>query len=78
MTTKPEVSGNAGAESQGAAANVPAQLVKDLRERTGAGFSDCRAALVEAKGDIEKGIDVLRRKGQARSDVSAMQCRMPK
>jgi elongation factor Ts len=40
-------------------------LVKDLRERTGAGFSDCRAALVEAKGDIEKAIDVLRRKGQA-------------
>lgn len=45
--------------------NVPAQLVKDLRERTGAGFSDCRAALIESGGDIEKAIDILRKKGQA-------------
>src|SRR6202171_4623108 len=45
--------------------NVPAQLVKELRERTGAGFSDCRAALVEARADVEKAIDVLRKKGQA-------------
>jgi elongation factor Ts len=46
-------------------ANIPAQLVKDLRDRTGAGFSDCRAALVEAGGDIEQAINVLRKKGQA-------------
>jgi elongation factor Ts len=45
--------------------NVPAQLVKALRERTGAGFSDCRAALVEASGNIEQAIDILRKKGQA-------------
>lgn len=45
--------------------NIPAQLVKDLRERTGAGFSDCRAALVEANGNIEQAIDILRKKGQA-------------
>jgi elongation factor Ts len=44
---------------------IPAQLVKELRERTYAGFSDCRAALVEAGGDIEKAISVLRKKGQA-------------
>jgi len=44
---------------------IPAKLVKELRERTGAGFSDCRAALVEANGNIEKAIDVLRKKGQA-------------
>ncbi len=44
---------------------IPAHLVKELRERTGAGFSDCRAALVEAAGDIEKAINVLRKKGQA-------------
>lgn len=44
---------------------IPAHLVKDLRERTGAGFSDCRAALVETGGDVEKAIDVLRKKGQA-------------
>jgi len=45
--------------------NVPAQLVKELRDRTGAGFSDCRAALVEVGGDIEQAISVLRKKGQA-------------
>ncbi|MGB8325171.1 MAG: translation elongation factor Ts [Candidatus Acidiferrum sp.] len=44
---------------------IPAKLVKELRERTNAGFSDCRAALVEANGDIQKAIDVLRKKGQA-------------
>ncbi|HEY4580042.1 MAG TPA: translation elongation factor Ts [Candidatus Acidoferrales bacterium] len=59
MTTKPEQ------------VNVPAQLVKELRQRTGAGFSDCRAALVEAGGDIEKAIDVLRRKGQAAAQKKA-------
>jgi elongation factor Ts len=53
MSTQPE------------AVQIPAQLVKELRERTNAGFSDCRAALVEAGGDIEKAIDVLRKKGQA-------------
>lgn len=46
-------------------AAVPAQLVKELRERTGAGFNDCRAALLEVKGDIEQAINVLRKKGQA-------------
>jgi elongation factor Ts len=51
--------------------NIPAQLVKDLRERTGAGFSVCRSALVEAKGDIEVAIDVLRRKGQAAAQKKA-------
>src|SRR5271165_4210227 len=47
------------------AMDIPAKLVKELRERTNAGFSDCRAALVETNGDIEKAIDVLRKKGQA-------------
>ncbi len=53
MTTKPEQ------------VNISAQQVKELRERTGAGFSDCRNALVEANGNIEQAIDVLRKKGQA-------------
>jgi elongation factor Ts len=44
---------------------IPAKLVKELRERTGAGFADCRAALVEAGGNIEKAIEILRKKGQA-------------
>src|SRR5579864_5240886 len=51
--------------------NVPAQLVKDLRERTGAGFNDCRNALVESSGDVERAIDVLRRKGQAAAQKKA-------
>jgi elongation factor Ts len=44
--------------------NISAQLVKELRDKTGAGFSDCRAALIEAGGDIEQAINVLRKKGQ--------------
>src|SRR5215510_6784071 len=44
---------------------ISAKLVKELRELTNAGFSDCRAALVEANGDIQKAVDVLRKKGQA-------------
>jgi elongation factor Ts len=51
--------------TQPQATQIPAHLVKELRERTGAGFSDCRAALVETGGNIEKAIDVLRKKGQA-------------
>jgi elongation factor Ts len=51
--------------TQQPAMQIPAQLVKELRERTGAGFSDCRAALVEANGDLEKAISILRKKGQA-------------
>src|SRR6202165_2873070 len=51
--------------------NIPAQVVKELRERTGAGFADCRSALVEARGNIEAAIDVLRKKGQAAAQKKA-------
>jgi elongation factor Ts len=51
---------------------IPAQLVKELRERTNAGFADCRAALVEAAGDLEKAIAVLRKKGQAAAAKKSM------
>ncbi|MDE3137928.1 MAG: translation elongation factor Ts [Acidobacteriota bacterium] len=44
---------------------ISAQLVKELRERTGAGFMDCRNALTETGGDMEEAIQVLRKKGQA-------------
>ncbi len=44
---------------------ITAALVKELRERTGAGISDCKKALVEADGDAEKAIDWLRKKGLA-------------
>src|SRR5436189_39263 len=47
------------------AMEIPAKLVKDLRDRTNAGFADCRAALVEANGNIEKAIEILRKRGQA-------------
>jgi elongation factor Ts len=45
--------------------NISAQQVKELRDRTGVGFAACREALVEATGDIERAIDLLRKKGQA-------------
>src|SRR6202008_3138779 len=51
--------------------NISAQLVKELRERTGAGFGDCRSALVESKGNMEGAIDVLRKKGQAAAQKKA-------
>ncbi len=51
--------------------NIPAALVKELRERTNAGFADCRAALVESGGDIEKAIVILRKKGQAAAQKKA-------
>jgi elongation factor Ts len=46
-------------------AEVTAQLVKQLREKTGAGFMECKSALVEAGGDLEKAEVVLRKRGQA-------------
>lgn len=45
--------------------NISASLVKELRERSGAGMMDCKKALVETNGDIEKAIDFLREKGLA-------------
>src|ERR1700720_1383157 len=51
--------------TQPQAMQIPAHLVKELRERTGAGFADCRAALVESSADVEKAINILRKKGQA-------------
>ncbi len=43
---------------------ITAQQVNELRKRTGAGMMDCKKALVETEGDMEKAIDVLRKKGQ--------------
>ncbi|MFM8428646.1 MAG: translation elongation factor Ts [Candidatus Limnocylindrus sp.] len=44
---------------------VSAEAVKDLRERTGAGFMDCKRALEEAGGDVEKAVTALREAGLA-------------
>jgi elongation factor Ts len=46
-------------------AEISAELVKELRERTGAGFMDCKRALTDSDGDIEKAIVLLRDKGLA-------------
>lgn len=45
--------------------DVSATMVKSLREKTGAGIMDCKAALTECGGDLEKAIDFLRKKGIA-------------
>ena len=44
-------------------AAISAQLVKELREKTGAGMMDCKKALVESDGDVEKAVEFLRKKG---------------
>jgi len=58
-------------------ANITAQDVNKLRQVTGSGMMDCKSALVEADGDFEKAIDILRKKGQKiaakRSDRDANQ-----
>jgi elongation factor Ts len=48
-------------------ANISAQMVKELRERTGAGMMDCKSALDEIGGDMEKAVDLLRKKGLAKA-----------
>lgn len=52
-------------------AAVTAALVKELRERTGLGMMECKKALVDADGDIEKAIDDLRKSGQAKAAKKA-------
>jgi elongation factor Ts len=50
---------------------ITASLVKELRERTGAGMMDCKKALVETSGDAEAAADLLRTKGQASAEKKA-------
>ncbi|MGI6211303.1 MAG: translation elongation factor Ts [Anaerovoracaceae bacterium] len=52
-------------------AKVTAALVKELREKTGAGMMDCKKALVETEGDVDKAIDVLREKGLSKATKKA-------
>jgi len=51
--------------------SISASLVKELREKTGAGMMDCKAALTETKGDIEAAIDWLRKKGLSKAAKKA-------
>ena len=50
---------------------ITASMVKDLRERTGAGMMDCKKALVESNGDMDKAIDYLREKGISKAAKKA-------
>ena len=50
---------------------ITAEMVKDLRERTGLGVMECKAALAESNGDVEKAIEILRKKGAARAIAKA-------
>src|ERR1700716_1583256 len=52
-------------------ANITAQMVKELRERTGAGMMDCKAALQETDGGIEQAVDLLRKQGKAKAAKKA-------
>ncbi len=51
--------------------NISSKLVKDLRERTGAGMMECKKALVASEGDIEKAAEEMRISGQAEADKKA-------
>jgi|TARA_B110000438_G_scaffold75895_1_gene75971 elongation factor Ts len=49
--------------------NISAKDVNELRQKTGSGMMDCKKALVEAEGDFQKAIDILRKKGQKVSEA---------
>lgn len=51
--------------------DITAQQVKELRDRTGIGMMECKEALLECGGDIEKAIEILRKKGHARAQEKA-------
>ncbi|MBC8323738.1 MAG: translation elongation factor Ts [Candidatus Marinimicrobia bacterium] len=48
--------------------SISAQVVKELREKTGAGMMDCKKALVDSKGDMAKAVDFLRKSGIAKAE----------
>ena len=51
--------------------SISASMVKELRERTGAGMMECKKALVETDGDIDEAVELLRKSGQAKADKKA-------
>lgn len=52
-------------------AEISAQMVKELRESTGAGMMDCKKALEEANGDMSAAVDILREKGLGKAAKKA-------
>ena len=47
--------------------NIDAKIVKELRDKTGAGMMDCKRALVDTNGDLEKAVEALRKAGVAKA-----------
>jgi elongation factor Ts len=60
-----------GVHTQGASTMITAELVKQLRDMTGAGMMECKKALTETSGDIEKAVDALRKSGIAKAEKRA-------
>jgi len=50
---------------------ITAEMVRELRERTGIGMMECKSALAESQGNMEKAIEILRKKGHARAEAKA-------
>ena len=48
--------------------NITAQMVKELRDRTGAGMMECKKALLDSSGDMDKAVEEMRKAGQAKAD----------
>ena len=55
---------------------ITAALVKELRERTGAGMMECKKALVETDGDLDTAIENMRKSGAAKADKKSGVCRV--
>ena len=55
-------------------AEITAAMVRDLRDKTGAGMMDCKKALIEAGGDMEAAVDWLRTKGRPLADDGKPWC----
>lgn len=51
--------------------NIDIKLISQLRDKTGAGLNDCKAALVEAEGDLNKAIELMRKKGELKAAKKA-------
>ena len=51
---------------------IDAKLVKNLRDKTGAGMMDCKKALVDSEGDINKALDNLRKSGIAKAEKKVL------
>ena len=48
--------------------NINAQMVKELRDRTGAGMMECKKALIEEEGNMDNAVEAMRKAGQAKAD----------